>query len=77
MKRIELTKEELDIIDVMLKGKISHHLYTEEQQQAAMSVLNKAEELEQELDATDEIMSYPSCNAVAWFFDKYKNQGKE
>ena len=41
------------------------------------SVLDKAEALEEELDATDEVMATENCSVITWFWNKYNEQNEK
>lgn len=74
MKKIELSNDEIKVIKQQLNGEIEVWSATDEQKRLLMGVIHKAEELQNELDAIDEVMAYPDCDLILWFFDKYKKQ---
>lgn len=76
-KKIVLSKEEKKVIKKYLEGKFSPFLCTDEERKAMTSVLDKAEALEEELDATDEVMATENCSVITWFWNKYNEQNEK
>lgn len=70
MKRIELTAEEIRVIEQQLNGEIEVWSATDEQQKLLTGVLDKADELLEELDAYDEV----GDDLIRWYYEKYKSQ---
>lgn len=70
MKKIELSADEIKVINQQLSGKIEVWNATEEQQKHLTSVIDKAESLLDELDAYDEM----GDDMILWFWNKYKAQ---
>jgi len=76
MKAIVLLADEIKVIDQQLKGEIEVWSATEEQQRLLTGVVEKAENLLDELDAYDELEN-EGGDLIAWFYRKYKEQAKE
>ena len=72
MNKIELSNDEIKIIEKQLSGEFDQFDSTEEEQKLMMSVIDKANALMEELDAYEE----SGDDVVKWFYDKYKEQEK-
>lgn len=71
MDKIELTKEEIEVVDLFLAEEIDiESVATDEQKKLLMGVVDRAEALMDELNAYDEL----GDNLVAWYYNKYKAQ---
>ena len=70
MGKIILSEKEIEVIKKQLSGKIEVHSATEEEQKFLMDVIDKAEALEEGLDAYDE----SGDDLIEWFYNKYKEQ---
>lgn len=70
MEKIELTKEEIEVIELQLAKKIDIDTATERQKVVLMGVIDKADLLMEELDAYDEL----DDDLIQWYYDKYKAQ---
>ena len=70
MKKIELTADEIKVIEQQLNGEIEVWSATDEQQEILTKVTNDAEALMDELDAYDEL----DGDLIQWYYDKYKAQ---
>ena len=70
-QKIELTEEEIAVIDKYFKGDIHMFGTNESDMEAMKSVISKAETLMIETDADT------GDDLVLWYWDKYKNQEKE
>ena len=70
MKKIELTADEIKVIEQQLNGEIEGWSATDEQQEILTKVTNDAEALMDELDAYDEL----DGDLIQWYYDKYKAQ---
>ena len=73
MSKIELTAEQIQVIEQQLKGEIEVWNATDEQQKILTGVINDAETLMDELDAYDDLDKHNN-NLVQWYYDKYKAQ---
>lgn len=72
MEKIELTKGEIEIVELFLAEKIDiETVATDEQKELLMGVVDRAEALMEELNAYDEL----DDNLVGWYYNKYKQQG--
>lgn len=72
MEKIELTKGEIEIVELFLAEKIDiETVATDEQKELLMGVVDRAEALMEELNAYDEL----DDNLVGWYYNKYKHQG--
>lgn len=74
MTKIELTDVEVALIEKHLSGKVNAFSTSEEEQTVINGLIDKAEALEEELDAIDERMEMPSCDLLAWYYKKYQEQ---
>lgn len=72
MTRIELSNDEIKIIEKQLSGEFDQFDSTEEEQKLMMSVIDKANALMEELDAYEE----SGDDVIEWFYNKYKEQQK-
>lgn len=70
MSRIELSNDEIKIIEKQLSGEFDQFESSEEEQKLMMSVIDKANALMEELDAYEE----SGDDVIKWFYDKYKQQ---
>lgn len=70
MSRIELSNDEIKIIEKQLSGEFDQFESSEEEQKLMMSVIDKANALMEELDAYEE----SGDDTIQWFYDKYKQQ---
>ena len=74
MNKIELTAEEIQVIKQQLNGEIEVWNATDEQQKLLTGVLDKADELLDELDAYDELDEQFGGDLVKWYYAKYQAQ---
>ena len=74
MEKIILTAEETALIEKHLAGQYNPFFSSKEEQKMFNALIDKAEALEDELDAIDERMSEPNCDLLSWFYKKYKAQ---
>ena len=70
MNEIQLTAEEIKVIQQQLNGEISAFTATPEQPTVLMGVIDKAEALMHELQAYEE----SGDDLIAWYYNKYKAQ---
>ena len=70
MKKIELTADEIKVIEQQLNGEIEVWSATDAQKEILTKVTNDAEALMDELDAYDEL----DGDLIQWYYDKYKAQ---
>ena len=70
MTKIELTDDEIKIIEKQLRGELTSFNATEEEQVIMCAVVDKAEALMHELEAYEE----SGEDLIQWFYDKYKAQ---
>lgn len=73
MKKIILSGQEISVIQKQLNGQIEVYDVTEEEQAALSSVIDKAYDLMEELDAYEE----SGEDVIKWFYEKYNNQDLE
>lgn len=76
MGKIELSAAEIKVIKQQLNGQIEIWSATEEQKVLLMGVIDKADALMDELDASDDLDDYMEGGLIEWFYDKYKEQAK-
>lgn len=70
MSKIELSADEIQVIQQQLNGEIEVWEATDEQKALLTSVTDKAEALLDELDAYESM----GDDLVAWFWNKYQEQ---
>lgn len=70
MTKIELTDDEIKIIEKQLRGELTSFTATEEEQIIMCTVVEKAESLMHELKAYEE----SGDDLILWFYNKYKSQ---
>ena len=70
MAKIELTKEEIEVIELQLALKVDIDTVTEEQKKLLMGIIDRAEALMFELNAVEE----SGDDLIAWYYNKYKEQ---
>lgn len=70
MKKIELTADEIKVIEQQLNGEIEVWSATDEQKRLLTKVTDDAEALMDEFDAYDEL----DGDLIKWYYDKYKAQ---
>lgn len=68
MHNVELTEEEINAIKIYLDGKIEGANI--DVKNAFTSMIDKAEALQNELDAIPEVMATEDCDLVKWFIKK-------
>ena len=68
MKKIELSADEIKVIQQQLDGEIEVWNATDEQQKLLTSVIHKAEALDEELGYEE------YDDMIAWFWEKYRAQ---
>lgn len=73
MEKIILTNQEIEFIKKHLRGEIEVHSATEEEQIVLGSVIERADNLMDELDAYDE-MDDPDFDLLAWYLSVYEKQ---
>lgn len=73
MKKIELTELELRVLQQDVNHEFSEFDATEEELRAMVSVINKADDLMEELDEYDE----PDGDLILWYWKKYLAQQEE
>jgi hypothetical protein len=73
MKKIELSKEEKNVIQQYFNHEFDLFTATDEQQKLTMSVIGKAKTLMAELDAYDELED----DLLVWFWNKYETQEEQ
>lgn len=76
MKSTVLSADEVKVIEQQLKGKIEVWSATEEQQRLLTGVIDKANNLLDELDAYEELEN-EGGDLIAWFYRKHQEQPKE
>jgi len=70
MAKIELTQDEIAVIEKQLNGELNTFFMEENEREIIDGVIDKAEALMAELNAYDELED----NLVKWYYDKYKAQ---
>lgn len=70
MKKIELSKEEKNVIQQYFNHEFDLFTATDEQQTLMGLVIDKAEDLVEELKANDEVED----DLIVWFWNKYESQ---
>ena len=70
----KLTREENAVVEKYMKGEYNPFNATEEEMVAMNGVIDKAEHLQDELDALEEVMAEPDCDLIKWYVGKIKNE---
>lgn len=70
MKPIELTEEQVQVIEDQLAGRFDFYTISERQRDVLSCIIDDAEALMRELNAYDEL----GDDLIKWYYDKYKNQ---
>lgn len=73
MKKIELSADEIKVIEQQLNGEIEVWNATDYQQKHLTNVIDKANELLDELDAYEELEAQGN-DLIKWYWGKYKEQ---
>lgn len=73
MSKIELSADEIQVINEQLNGEFGAFTATPRQQQLIMGVTDKAIALAEELDAFEDVGE----DLIAWYYNKYKEQQSE
>lgn len=71
---INLTQEEIALIERHLNGKYNPFFATSEEQEMMNGIIDSASALEDELNAIDERMEEPNCDLLSWYYRKYREQ---
>lgn len=86
MEKITLTEQEKELIKRHLHYEIGYGVpdnepiarytlvLTEEERKVMDGIVERAENLEDELDAIDEVMDVQDCDIVLWYYLKYCQQ---
>ena len=74
MEKIILTAEETALIEKHLNGDYNPFFSSREEQEMFNTLIDKAEALEDELDAIDERFEMPNADLLAWYYKKFKDQ---
>ena len=74
MEKIVLRQEEIALIEKHLAGQYNPFFSSKEEQKMFNALIDKAEALEDELDAIDERFEMPNADLLAWYYMKYKDQ---
>lgn len=72
MSRIELTKSQLELLKRQVAGEVNPFFLTEQESDDLGVLLDKMDELEEELEPSDEEIN---GHLDAWFLRKYEEQG--
>ena len=71
--KIELTELELSVLKRIAKGTFNPNLAPVEEQDAEISLIDKATQYEEENDLVDERIAYtPECSLLKWFYYRYQ-----
>lgn len=73
MNRIELTKEEIAVIEKYLRKELNAIFMEGKERELIDKVIGDAHALMRELDAYDEL----DGDLVRWYYNKYKSQSKD
>lgn len=76
MRKITLTSGEIKFIKEHISNSKNglHVSYVGKITDLIDKLITKASALEEELNASDEISQYPSCDLFFWYYDKYLEQ---
>lgn len=70
MTKIELSADEIQVIQQQLNGEFGAFTATPRQQELIMGVIDKALTLAEELDAFEDVGE----DLIAWYYNKYQEQ---
>ena len=70
MAKIELTQDEIAVIEKQLNGELNTFFMEENEREIIDGVIDKAEALMAELNAYDEL----DDDLIKWYYEKYKAQ---
>lgn len=73
MEKIILSEREIEFINKHLKGEIEVHSATDEEQLVLGNLIDKANDLMDELDAYDEVDN-PDFDLLGWYLSLYEKQ---
>ena len=73
MSKIELSADEIQVINEQLNGEFGAFTATPRQQELIMGVTDKAIALAEELNAFEDVGE----DLIAWYYNKYKEQQSE
>ena len=77
MEKIVLTPLEIEVLKKCAKRKFNPYDASEEEQDAHISLIDKALDFEEANGLEDERMDFTEdCNLLVWFHYKYINQGE-
>lgn len=76
MKKIELSESEKKLIEKHLSGKFNTFCATDEELVTMNDLIEKATDLQFELDAFDECMGDGDGDLLAWYLKKFNEQEK-
>lgn len=76
MKKFELSESEKKLIEKHLSGRYNAFCATDEELSTMNSLVEKATNLQFELDAFDECMENGDGDLLAWYLKKYNEQEK-
>lgn len=74
--KIELTQEQVALIERHLSGKYNPFFASKEEQEMMNDIIDNATALEDELNAIDERMEEPNCDLLSWYLKKYREQSQ-
>lgn len=78
MEKIVLTPIEKRVLKKCANHKFDADAATAEEQEAEISLIEKAAAYEEKYDLVDERIEFSDdCNLLVWFYDKYINQNVE
>lgn len=73
MKKIVLTEREIELIHKHLNGGIEVHSATDEEQEVLGNIIDRADDLMEELDAYDALDDL-EFDLLRWYLTMYENQ---
>ena len=76
MKKINLTTQEIDVIKKHLDGGLGWDT-TVQDVEIMNGLIEKAEALQDELDAIDEVMDTDNCDLIAWLLQQVQRARKD
>lgn len=73
MKKIILTEREIELINKHLRGEIEVYNATDEEQEVLGNIIDRADDLMEELDAYDALDDL-EFDLLRWYLTMYENQ---
>lgn len=77
MGKIEITQEQMEVIQQHLNGEFGMFTATDHQMKVLSEVIYDADKLMEELDAYDDLDDIEDGDTIRWYLNKYNEQNAE